>query len=183
MLRESRNFLFFMPLTIDQKKDIVADLKENLKKQRGIILVDFGALPAGELAELRRQLREKNCLLQVVKKSLLIRALTEEGLPREIDHSGSMALVFGFNNSIAPAKIAYKFAQKEERLKILGGIWDNEIRDPEQVSFLAQLPSYEELLARLVWILKSPMTGLIGVLDGTLRNLVVVLSEIQRQKN
>jgi len=81
LLWENRSFFFFMSLTIDQKKDIVADLKKNLRKQRGIILVDFGALPAGELAELRRQLREKNCLLRVVKKSLLTRALTEEGLP------------------------------------------------------------------------------------------------------
>ncbi|HQO27786.1 MAG TPA: 50S ribosomal protein L10 [Candidatus Pacearchaeota archaeon] len=172
-----------MPLTLEQKKKIVADLADNLSRQQGIVLVDFSQLPADELAEFRQQLRANDCLLQAAKKSLVARALAESKIMEEFSLDGPVALVFGFSSIITPAKISYQFAKKNERLKIIGGIWENELQDQAAVMALAQLPSHQELLARFARTLKSPISGLVNVCQGNFRNLVMVLSEIQKIKN
>lgn len=176
-------FFNVMPLTLEQKKNIVADLKDKLSRQQAIVLVDFSQLPADELAEFRQQLRANDCLLQAAKKSLVERALSESKMLEEFNPDGPAALVFGFSDLITPAKISYQFAKKNERLKIIGGIWENELQDQAAVMALAKLPSHQELLARFTWTLKGPISGLVNVCQGSLRNLVMVLSEIQKVKN
>lgn len=177
------SFFNIMPLTIQQKKDIVSDLREKLRKQQGIMLVDFSAVPADIATDFRGQLRQENCLLQSVKKSLLRRAIAEEKIPINIDLMGSVSLVLGFDDLVTPAKLIYKFGQKNEQLKIVGGIWDNELKDQEAVISLAQLPSYPEAMARFVWLLKSPISGLVNTMHGVTRSFVIALSEVQKVKN
>ncbi len=179
----NRSFFNVMPLTLEQKKEIVTDLRDKLKKQQGITLVDFSALSADALSDLRQQLRDQNCLLQAVKKNLLQRALEEEKIPVDIDFQASIGVVFGFEDLVVPAKTVYQFVKKDDRIKVLGGIWDNEFKDQAAVMALAQLPSYPEMMARFVWTLKSPASGLANVLQGTLRGLVIALSEVQKQKS
>jgi large subunit ribosomal protein L10 len=171
-----------MALTLDQKKQIVSDLRDNLKKQQGIMLVDFSTLSASELAELRDNLRQEDCLMVVAKKSLISRALSEEKVVSDFSIEGASGLVFGFQDMIQPAKIIYQFSKKHDGLKILGGIWDNQVKEKEMVLTLAQLPSQQELLAKFVWTLKAPISGFVGTLKGTVRGLTIVLSEIQKQK-
>lgn len=172
-----------MSLTLDQKKEIILELRENLKKQRGIILIDFSSLPANDLADLRKELRNINCLLWVAKKSLIRKALSDEKILSDFTIDGPVALVFGFDDLIAPAKAVYQFAKKHEGLKILGGIWENQLQGSEPVLSLAQLPSRADLLIKLIWSLKSSVAGLVNVLSGPARGLTIVLSEIQKQKS
>lgn len=172
-----------MPLTLQQKKEIVADLKEKLQRQKGVALVDFSELPAGELADLRQKLRENDCLFRAVKKTLLRRALSEAEIPAELDFESAIGLIMGFDDPITPAKIAYQFSKQDGRLVVLGGIWDNELKSQEEAVALAQLPSRPELTGQLIWVLKSPISGLVGTLRGTLRGLLISLSEIQKQKS
>ena len=75
------------------------------------------------------------------------------------------SLVFGFEDEIAPARITNSFAKTQENLKILGGIFENRFIDRERVLVLANLPSRNELLSRLVGSLSSSMTSFVRVLD------------------
>jgi len=172
-----------MPLTLKQKEEIVTDLKDKLSRQRSIVLVDFSQLPAGDLADLRQQLKDNDCLLQAAKKSLVQRALSDTEIMQDFSLDGPAALVFGFGDLIAPAKITYQFHKKDERLKIIGGIWDNQLQDQAAVMALAKLPSRQEILAQFVWVIKSPISGFVGACQDNLRRLVFVLAAVQKVKN
>lgn len=172
-----------MPLTLKQKEEIVTDLKDKLSRQQSIVLVDFSQLPADDLAGLRQQLKDNSCLLQAAKKSLVQRAFSNAEIMKDFSLEGPVALVFGFGDLITPAKIIYQFHKKDERLKIIGGIWDNQMQNQAAVMALAQLPPYQELLAHLAWTIKSPISGFVGVCQGSLRRLVVALAAVQKVKS
>jgi len=173
-----------MALTLQQKKETVHSLEENISHQKGLIFVDFCKLKNEELSQLRRNLRENDCLLQVAKKTLLKMALKDKKSVVEMmdSFSGSVALIFGFQGQIEPAKIAYQFAQKHENLELLGGFWDDSIQGQEEVVTLAKLPSYQELLGKFVNVISAPPRGLVNVLNGNIKGLVVALDQIKQLK-
>jgi len=173
-----------MALTLQQKKETVHSLEENISHQKGLIFVDFCKLKNEELSQLRRNLRENDCLLQVAKKTLLKMALKDKKSVAEMidSFSGSVALIFGFQDQIEPAKIAYQFAQKHENLELLGGFWDDSTQGQEEVVTLAKLPSYQELLGKFVNVISAPPRGLVNVLNGNIKGLVVALDQIKQLK-
>ena len=85
---------------------------------------------------------------------------------------GQLALVFGIEDEIAPARIANQFAKTQENLKILGGIFENRFIEREKVLALANLPSRNELLGRLVGSIYSPVTSFVRVLDKIRENKI-----------
>ena len=173
-----------MALTLQQKKETICSLEENISKQKGLIFVDFYKLKNEELSQLRSSLRENDCLLQVAKKTLLKIALKDKKSVVEMinNFGGSVALIFGFQDQIQPAKIAYQFAQKHENLELLGGFWDDNVQEQEKVIALAKLPSYQELLGKFVNVISAPPRGLVVVLNGNIKGLVVALDQIKQLK-
>ena len=124
--------------------------------------------------------------MMVTKKSLLKKVLNSMGkkeIAEKIDEiKGQLALVFGFEDEIAPSRICYEAGKENENIKILGGVLDDEYQEKEQIMVLAQLPSKQVLLGRLVGSLAAPVSGFVHALKGNLNNLVYVLSEIQKVK-
>jgi len=145
--------------------------------------LDFSGLDSKALFELREKLSKSDCLLRVVKKTLLKKALIElkeEELSRKIEEiKGQLALAFGFEDEVLPAKICYQFSKENENLKILGGFLGKDIMEKDKVIELAKLPSKEELFTRLLWNLESPIFNLLTVLKGNLRNFVYILSQLK----
>jgi len=85
----------------------------------------------------------------------------------------------GYGDQTAPAKTLYEFSKTNEKLKILGGILENNVLSIPQVLSLAQLPSKQELLAKAVGSISAPPRNLVNVLQGNIRNLINVLSQIK----
>jgi len=169
-----------MPLTKEQKNKIVKKLKENIANQKAIVFVSVKGLKASELFNLRKQLKESNCLLSVAKKTLLKIAFKENKTElNEKKLEGQVALIFGFEDELAPAKTAYDFSLKNENLKILGGFLENEFRSREEVIILAKIPSKQELLAKIIGSIKAPISGFANVLQGNIKGLVYLLSNIK----
>jgi len=169
-----------MPLNKEQKKNIVKELKDNIAKQKAVVFVSVKGLKASELFDLRKQLKESNCLLSVAKKTLLKIAFKENKIElNEKELEGQIALIFGFKDEIAPAKTAYNFSLKNENLKILGGFLENQLRNMEEIIILAKIPSKQELLAKFIGSIKAPMSGFVNVLQGNIKGLVYVLSQIK----
>jgi large subunit ribosomal protein L10 len=119
----------------------------------------------------------------VVKKKLLEKVLQNyqknQWLEKIQDIKGPMALVLGFGEEIAPSKIIYDFAQKNEKLKILGGILTDSFLEKELVMELAKLPSKPELIARLLSSMQAPISNFVYVLNGNIKGLVTILSKIK----
>lgn len=172
-----------MPLTRTQKQKIINTLKEKIAKQKMIIFIDFAGLKVKALSELRRKLKDTESELKIAKKSLIAIAFKESKLevqPKEL--KGEIALVFSYGDEISPAKIVYQFSQENENVKILGGFFEEQFRGSGEICTLAQLPGREELLAQLLRNISAPVSGLVNLLGGNLRNLVYILSELQKVK-
>jgi large subunit ribosomal protein L10 len=166
-----------MPLTKEQKQKQIKDLKEKISKQKSVIFADFSKVNSKELFNLRKSLKEAGCLLKIGKKTLIRVAFGQSNISfwNKIRKSvpGQLALVFGVEDEIAPARISNQFSKTNENFKILGGIFSAsggpaegwEFIDRERVLVLANLPTKNELLGRLVGSIASSMTNFVRVLD------------------
>jgi len=171
-----------MAKTKEQKKKELESLKEKVKKQKTMIFVDFSGLKVENMSELRRALKKSDSELKVAKKTLMKIALKDAGMENDISGlKGEIALVFGYGDQIIPAKLAYEFGKENPNFKILGGFFENQFKNAEDFIILAQLPSKQELLARLTGSISSPITGFVRVLEANLKGLVCVLSGIKNQ--
>ncbi|MCX6718593.1 MAG: 50S ribosomal protein L10 [Candidatus Staskawiczbacteria bacterium] len=158
-----------MALTKIQKTKQIDSIKEKLSNQKSIVFVDFNKVPSKEMFSLRKTLKEAGCNLKIAKKTLVRVAFGQSNISywNKIKSSipGQLALVFGVEDEIAPARIANQFAKTQENLKILGGIFENRFIDREKVLVLANIPPRNELLGRLVGSIYSPVTSFVRVLN------------------
>ncbi|MBU3943052.1 50S ribosomal protein L10, partial [Patescibacteria group bacterium] len=160
-----------MALTRIQKENIVKKIKEGLDKQKSIVFVSVDGLKADDLFELRTKLKEAGCLLMVAKKTLMGIAFKDANIDIDKDKLiGEVALVFGFEDEVLPAKTTYEFSKKNKNLKIVGGFLEDKFREVSEIITLAQIPSRKELLAKVVGSISAPVSGFANVLQGNLRN-------------
>jgi len=172
-----------MPLTRQQKQEIINDLKEKISCQKAMVFVDFTGLKVKNLSDLRKKLRESNSLIKVSKKTLLKIALEDfnSSLVQKIGElKGELGIIFGFGDEILPAKTVYNFSLENKNLKVLGGFFEGKFIEKEVVIELAQIPTKEELLVRLVGSVSAPISNFINVLQGNIKGLVCVLSAIKK---
>lgn len=172
-------------LTKAKKGEIVSDLEAKVKDQKVVLFSDFHGLGVAKQQELRRILRKENAEYKVAKKTLIQRAFDAAKLPFSfLDYKGELAVIFGFGDEVAPAKMLAKFAKANpDGLKILGGLLGGKELTDKEVASLAKLPGKAELIAQLAWTLSAPMRGLVTVLNGNQRKLVVVLQKIKESKS
>lgn len=172
-----------MPKTKQQKHDIVLQITDKLGKSTSVVFADFKGLTMSELVALRDKLSENSAELTVTKNNLLKIALksTNYTLPDDV-FAGPVATLFSFGDEITPIKTLTKSLKDYQKGSIKGGILDGEFLDSTTVNKLAALPSRDELRAKVVGSLSSPLYGIVGVLQANLRNLVYAISEIQKQR-
>lgn len=169
-----------MPQTKEQKKKIVEKLKENVAKQKSMVFVAIEGLKAAKTFDLRKRLKEADCLLQVVKKTLLNLVFKEKKFDFDAKKlEGQPALIFGFKDEITPAKIAFNFSKENENLKILGGFFDDKFRNSEEIIALAEIPSREQLLSKVVGSISAPISNFVYTLQANIKGLINVLSKLK----
>lgn len=166
------------------KAEVIQELREKAARAQIGILADFTGLKVGELTQLRRQVKEADGELKVAKNTLLTRAAGGDSLlaPLTDQFVGPNAVVFGYADPVALAKLLVKFAQDKPLLKIKGGVLSGQVLTPKDIESLSKLPSREVLLAQLLGALQAVPTRLVMVLAGVLRGLLNVLVAIKDQK-
>lgn len=170
-------------LTKEQKQEIVGDLTQRFKRKKIAIFSDFRGISVAKAQTLRRLLKKLDAEFKVAKKTLFDRALAAAGFKaktRELE--GEIGVAFGYGDEVQPAKTLLKFSKENETFKILGGILGDRVLKNTEVITLARLPGRETLLAQVVGTLQSPIRGLVTVLRGNIKNLVVVLNKIKENK-
>ena len=157
-----------MPSTqiLEQKKQVVNEMVEKFKAASAGVFVDYRGLTVEEDTELRRKFREAGVEYKVVKNTLTSRAAKEVGL-EALDPilNGPTALAMSVDNPVAPAKIIAEFAKKHEALEVKAGFMDGAVMSVAEVNTLAATPSREELLAKMMGSMKSPISGLVRLLN------------------
>lgn len=167
----------------ETKKQVVAEVKEDLKNAKVAIVTDYRGLNVEQITELRRALRAESIKYVVVKNTLASIATRELGLEALDTYlAGPTAIAYSFEDQAAPAKILSKFAKSFEKLEIKGGLLQGSLIGPQQIKFLAELPPREVLLAQVAGAFASPMTGFAGVTQGILRKFVGTLDAVREKK-
>ncbi len=166
-----------MAKTREQKEKIIEELSDKLSKAKSIIFTDYRGLKMNEMEELRQASFEKGIGYKVVKINLLKLAakIAKVDINTEQFKEKPLAIGFGYEDEIITAKVIYGFARTHEKLEILGGLLDGRPMDIEEIKTFALLPGREELYAKLVGSIASPISGLVNVLSGNLRGLVSIL--------
>tara|TARA_Y100000310_G_scaffold47591_3_gene44167 strand:+ start:1907 stop:2425 length:519 start_codon:yes stop_codon:yes gene_type:complete len=172
-----------MPLSKDQKKEIVKNLSKKLKSSKSVVFADFTGLTVFDMESLRSDLREQEAYYQVIKKNLLKIALEQAGLKVKLDNiSGAVSVAMSESDEVVPAKILHEFSANHENLKLIKGILDNKEVNLKVLEKLAKLPGKDELRAKTVGILKGNLYGMVNVLQGNIRGLVYALNAIKSNK-
>ena len=168
---------------LEQKQAQVAALTEVLKNSVTGVVVSYKGITVEDDTKLRKSLREAGCKYQVVKNTLLSRALKDAGI-EGLDHvlEGTTAIALSESDYAAGAKILTNYAKESETFKVKAGFIDGVAVDAAAVSNLADMPSKEVLIAQVLGGFNAPIQGLANVLSGSIRGLAVALNAICEQK-
>lgn len=169
-----------MPLTKNQKKKVIDDLKEKIDKQKILFFVDLKGLKVKDLSNLKQRLKKVDSQLKVSKKTLLKLAFKEKKIDLDTKKlEGEVASVFGFKDEILPAKTTYQFSLENKNIKILGGYFSGKFVGAEEMIAISQLLTKDELLARLVGTVSAPISNFVQVLNANIKGLLQVLTQIK----
>ncbi|MDO8443822.1 MAG: 50S ribosomal protein L10 [Candidatus Azambacteria bacterium] len=174
-----------MPLNREQKANILKDLTDRFSRAKAAILVDFNKLSVSKAMELRRALKLINAEYKVAKKTLVSRVLKAGNFEdaKIDDFKTQVGVIFGYDDPVPVANSIWKFSKVNEALKILGGFLGMNWQGKDGIVALAKLPSREILLGQVVRVIASPLSGLVTVLSGNMRNLVGVLNNIKNKRS
>ncbi|MBB5335556.1 50S ribosomal protein L10 [Pectinatus brassicae] len=171
-----------------EKQAIVAELKEQFSGAQGIVLTGYKGLTVAQDTKLRAKMREAGVTYRVVKNTMLRFAATDLGYEDLIPYlEGTTAVAYSAEDPVAPAKVLADFIKennldKAEVLTLKAGVVDGKVIDAAGVKELASLPSREVLIAKMLGSMQAPISGMVNVLQGTIRNAVYVLEAIRKQK-
>ena len=156
---------------------------ESLESSKGVFVIDYRGLTVKETQELRHALRDANSTMKVYKNNIVNIALKNAGLPDISDKlKGTCAYVFFENDPVDAAKAIKKESEALKKIEWVAGIADGKALDAESAKAYAELPSHDELVAQLVYVLAAPLRGIASVCAGPARGLVTALSQVAEQK-
>jgi large subunit ribosomal protein L10 len=161
----------------------VQAISERLRSAQSIVLADFTGLSVEKMTAFRALCRSKGIECRVVKNRLA--KIAADGADLEILKDflqGPTALILGPESQVEPAKVAVDFAKDNEALTIKGGIVDGASLDARQVVALSQVPGRDELIAKMMGSMQSPLNGFVGTLMQVPAALCRALDAVAQQK-
>lgn len=173
-----------MAKTRSQKELTLNQLVDALGRAKSVVFADYRNLTVSDATAFRRQAKKEKVGVVVAKKTLMRLAFEKAGYeginPTTLE--GQVMLALGYEDEVAPARVAAAFAKDHESLKIVAGVLERKLTTAAAMKELAKLPSKQELIAKAIGSIRAPLSGLVNVMQGNLRGLVTVLGAIKDQK-
>jgi large subunit ribosomal protein L10 len=165
-----------------EKARIIEELAEKLK-DNSVVLVNYKGINVAQSTQLRERSREAGIEFMVAKNTLAQLAAERAGVEGISELLvGPTAMAFS-EDPVAGAKLMAEFSNEVEPFELKGGLLEGgRIVDAAEVAALSRLPGREQLIAQVIGGIQSPLAGLVNVLNGTIRNLAVVLNQVAEQK-
>ena len=170
-------------MKLENKKQIVKRLKDRFSQAKLVVLTDYKGLNVAAMNDLRAKLREAGVEYQVVKNTMLRRAAEETDAARLIDSFvGPSAIALSLEDPVAPAKVLSEFAKANQKLEIKAGVMEGKLLDAASIKALADLPSRDVLLAKLLSVMVAVPTGMVTVLNEIPAQFVRALAAVRDRK-
>ena len=156
-----------MRKAIEIKSEVVSEIVEKLQKSSAAVVVDYKGLTVEEVTELRKQMREAGVDYKVYKNTLVRRAAKEVGIEQFNGELlvGNNAIAFGYDDPVAPARILKGFMDSHPKMKLKMGIVEGAFYDESKIVEMANIPSREVLIAKLLGSLKAPVSNFAYLID------------------
>jgi large subunit ribosomal protein L10 len=169
--------------TKEQKSQEISALTQEIGNASNAFLIDFKGITVPQVTELRRQVRESGSSYVVIKNTLALIAVKDSPLTQIKDKfTGMTAVAYNTTDAVVLAKALTKFAKDVPALQFKGALLNGQIVPANQIQNIANLPSREELVSKLLYLMQHPIRGLVTVLSANIRNLAVVLDQVAKQK-
>ena len=165
------------------KSEKIDAIKSKIEKAQVAIVTEYKGFSVEEITKLRREIQKdggdymvtKNTLAKIAVKGTDYEALTEK-------LTGPIALAFGFSDPVSPAKAVTKFIKETKKGEILGAVLDGKLLSVEETKALANLPTKEELYAKMLGSINSPASGIVGCVNGVMASLTRAIAAVRDQK-
>jgi len=187
---KDRFFIAIFMKTKEQKKKTVQGLAKKFPEAEMVIFTSYSkagekGLSVAKMRDLKKALRNLGAEYVVAKKNLIRIATEQSHLSKLVDvnsFEGSLGVVVGpkDTDSAALSKNVYDFSKGNPVFKVFGAILEHKYLNADSFTELAKLPSKEILLGRAIGMMQYPLTGMMNVLQGNIRNLLVLLSNIKK---
>ena len=169
----------------DKGRELVAEMKQIFLSSPLVVAAEYRGVDVTQMTGLRQELRSNGARFKVVKNTFARIAADEAGKPELKDvMNGPIGLVVSEGDPASAAKAFVEYAGDNDLpIKIIGGMLDADVLTSDRVEALAKLPSKEELIAKMLGSMSSPITGLVMVISGPVRALATVLQRhVDNQK-
>lgn len=151
---------------VELKQPVVQEISERIKDAQSVVLVDHRGLTVEQDTQLRRELREAGVVYKVYKNTMMnfaFKGTDCEGLSQYLE--GPSAMAVSADDATAPARVLAKFAKTAKALEIKGGVVEGVVYDAAGIANIANIPSREELISKLLGSLQSPITNFARVMN------------------
>ena len=169
------------------KIELGHELADKFSKSKGAAIAEYAGMSAEELAYLRRELRTAGCEFKVVKNRVARKAI-DSVLPGAASFKdnlvGPIGVVYIYRDIAEGAKAVVKFSkEKPDKFKLTRGLLEGQVVAIKEFQAIAELPSKDVLLAKIVGSLVTPHRRLLGALNGVSQNLVRAIAAIKEKKS
>ncbi|GAB4060014.1 50S ribosomal protein L10 [Uliginosibacterium sediminicola] len=148
-----------MSLNLDDKKAVVAEVSAQVANAQTIVVAEYAGIEVGHLTVLRAKAREQGVYLRVLKNTLARRAVADTAFAGLADHLVGPLIYSISADAVAPAKVLADFAKTNDKLVLKAGSYGGKVLDKAGVQALASVPTKEVLLAQLLGLMQSPISG------------------------
>ncbi len=165
------------------KSEKINEIKSKIEKAQVAIITDYKGLSVEEITKLRREIQKGGGDYMVTKNTLTKVAIKGTDYELLADKmTGPIALAFGFEDPVSPAKAVSTFIKEVKKGEILGAVLDGKLLSVEETKALANLPSKEELYAKILGSINSPASGIVGSINAVMAQLTRAMAAVRDQK-
>ncbi len=169
-----------------EKEKVVAEVADKISRAQGMYFTRFSGLTVAEATELRSEFRKAGVEYRVIKNTLIKRALKQVAdydtiLDEQL--TGPTAIAFGYDDPVSPAKVIKKFRDKVSKIDVKACVIGMDVYDSSKFDELAALPAREESIASIMGSLTAPVSGVVGVLNEVMRQIVGLVEAIEQTKS
>ncbi len=172
-----------MPLTLDGKKAVVAEVKEIASSALSAVVAEYHGISVSDMTALRNKARESGVYLRVIRNTLAKRAVEETEFACMQDaFVGPLIFAFSIDAPGAAARLLKDYAKENDKLKVTALAIGGELLDPAQLGAVASLPTKDEALAMLMSVMQAPIGKLVRTLNEVPTKIVRVVAAVRDQK-